>query len=418
VQLGATISGLQWIVDGYSLIFASFLLTAGMLGDRLGNKRMFLLGLGLFTLASTLCGFAPNLLSLQVCRLVQGLGAALQVPASLALISHTYTQRAERARAIGTWGAVGGMGAALGPVFGGFLVNALGWRSVFLINIPIGLLAVGLTLKYVLRPPRLQQHGLDIPAQVLAIAGLTGITFALIEGPAQGWLAAPIPGGFVLFALSGTLFLWRERRTENPMLPLTLFGHPQFSAGNVIGLLVSFGFYGQLFLINLYFAHVQGFSALLTGLAILPESLMVLIGSKVGGLLTSRRGPRLPIASGMLLGSLGLAGLSIAQMHTMYLLLLPSLMATGIGTSLTVSSMTAMVIESAPGERPGTASAVLNTFRQVGQVLGIALLGSFVTGHTASISGQQIALWLGSAAFLLGCIIAVIYTRPHQPQKS
>jgi DHA2 family methylenomycin A resistance protein-like MFS transporter len=202
VQLGATISGLQWIVDGYSLIFASFLLTAGMLGDRLGSKRMFLLGLGLFTLASALCGLAPNLLSLQIFRLLQGLGAALQVPASLALISHTYTNSSERARAIGTWAAVGGTGAALGPVLGGFLVNVLSWRSVFLVNIPIGLLAVGLTLKNVPHPPRLHQRGLDLPAQVLAVAGLAGITFALIEGPVLGWLLCPVCPGLCALHLA------------------------------------------------------------------------------------------------------------------------------------------------------------------------------------------------------------------------
>src|SRR5258708_3802031 len=207
VQLGATISGLQWIVDGYSLIFASFLLTAGMLGDRLGSKRIFLLGLGLFTLASALCGLAPNLLSLQIFRLVQGLGAALLLPASLALISHAYPNPSERARAIGTWAAVGGMGAAMGPVFGGFLVNALSWRSVFLVNIPIGLLAVGLTLRGVPHPPRLRQRGLDLPAQVLAVAGLAGVTFALIGGPVLGLLTAPILGGFALFSLACALFL-------------------------------------------------------------------------------------------------------------------------------------------------------------------------------------------------------------------
>lgn len=417
-QLGATISGLQWIVDGYSLIFASFLLTAGVLGDRLGSKRMFLLGLGLFTLSSTLCGFAPNLASLQIFRLLQGLGAAFQVPASLALISHTYTQASERARAIGTWAAVGGMGAALGPVVGGFLVNMLSWRSVFLINLPIGLLAVGLTLKTVPHPPRLQQRGLDLPAQGLTVVGLAGITFALIEGPVLGWLAAPILGGFALFGLTCLLFIWREQRTSSPMLPLTLFAHPRFSAGNVVGLLVSFGFYGQLFLINLYFAHVQGFSALLTGLALLPESLMVLIGANLGGRLTSRLGPRLPMVLGMLLGSLGLAGLSFAQAQTTYFLLLPALLAAGIGTSLTVSAMTAMVIESAPGERPGLASAVLNTFRQVGQVLGIALLGSFVAQRADFLPGQRVALWLASAAFLCGCIVSAITVRSHGSRQS
>jgi DHA2 family methylenomycin A resistance protein-like MFS transporter len=418
VQLGATISGLQWIVDGYSLIFASFLLTAGMLGDRLGSKRMFLLGLGLFTLASALCGFAPNLLSLQIFRLVQGLGAALLLPASLALISHAYPNSSERARAIGVWAAVGGMGAAMGPVFGGFLVNALSWRSVFLVNIPIGLLAVGLTLRDVPHPPRLRQRGLDLPAQMLAVTGLAGITFALIEGPVLGWLTAPILGGFALFALACALFIWHEQRVTTPMLPLKFFAHPRFSAGNMVGLLVSFGFYGQLFLINLYFAHVQGLSALHTGLAILPESMMVLIGATIGGQLTSRLGPRLPMVLGMSLGSLGLAGLSFAQEHTAYLLLLPALLAAGLGPSLTISAMTAMIIESAPGERSGTASAVLNTFRQIGQVLGIALLGSFVTGHAAFISGQHAALRLASIAFLLGCIISVIYVRPHPPCES
>jgi DHA2 family methylenomycin A resistance protein-like MFS transporter len=388
-RLGATVSGLQWIVAGYSLIFASLLLTAGMLGDWLGSRRIFLLGLALFTIASALCGLAPMLLALQLFRLLQGVGAALMVPASLALLNHTIVP-AQRARAIGIWGSVAGIGAVSGPVVGGFLVSALTWRGIFLINIPIGTLGCALTLAFVPKPPRLAQRGLDLPAQALAILGPGMLTFALIEGSDLGWTHPLILSMFVLFVLAVVLFILREQRATHPMLPLSLFSRATFAASNVVGMLLNFGFYGQFFVMNLYFPHLLGLSPWLTGLALLPESSMVFIASILAGRVAERYGPRLPMALGLAIGGLGMLSLILVQTHTAYLLLCPALMATGFGTAFTMPAMTAAVIASAPGERSGSASGVLNASRQIGQVLGTALLGSLVAASRSLLSGNRI----------------------------
>lgn len=411
VQLGATISGLQWIAAGYSLTFASFLLTAGMLGDRLGSRRIFLAGLSAFTCASALCGLAPTLLALQLFRLLQGLGAALMVPASLALISHTFPEPAARARAIGLWGSIAGIAAASGPVLGGFLVNTLSWRSIFLINLPVGILGIGLTLAFVSRSRRINRQGIDLPAQVIAVLGLSSITFALIEGPNLGWTHPAILGMGTLFFLATAAFFLIEKRAHCPMLPLTLFANATFSAGNVVGLLLNFGFYGQLFLINLFFAQVQGHSPQLTGLALLPESSMVFLGAALAGRVTGRVGARLPMIIGLAIGGIGMLGMSLIQPQTSYLLIGMALLATGFGTAFTMPAMTAVVIENAPGEKPGTASGVLNASRQVGQALGTALLGSLVAVRSNFLPGLHNALLIAGMAFLSGCLISAVYIK-------
>jgi MFS transporter, DHA2 family, methylenomycin A resistance protein len=345
-RLGATVSGLQWIVAGYSLIFASLLLTAGMLGDRLGSKRIFLAGLALFTFASALCGLAPNLLAFQLFRLLQGLGAALMVPASLALISHTIIDPTQRARAIGIWGAIAGIAAASGPV--------LGWMSPLILSM------------------------------------------------------------FVLFILAAALFILCEKRAVSPMLPLSLFARATFSVSNLVGLLLNFGFYGQFFVINLYFPHIRGYSPQVTGLALLPESCMVFVGSMFAGRIIGRTGPRLPMVLGLTIGGLGMLDMSLVQASTAFLLICPALLATGFGTAFTMPAMTTAVIASAPGERSGTASGVLNASRQMGQVLGTALLGSLVADQDTFLSGMHSALLIAGTAFLLGCCLSAIFVRNQE----
>ncbi|WP_052569315.1 MFS transporter [Ktedonobacter racemifer] len=217
--------------------------------------------------------------------------------------------------------ATAGIAAAFGPVLGGFLVGALSWRGIFLINVPIGVLGYGLTLAFVPQPPRLAPQGLDPPAQALAILGPGMLTFALIEEPALGWMHPLILLMFSLFILAAVLFILREKRAASPMLPLNLFASATFSASNLVGLLLNFGFYGQFFVINLYFPHIQGYSPLLTGLALLPESCMVFAGSMLAGWITGRTGPRLPMMLGLAISGFGMLGMSLAQVSTAYLLL-------------------------------------------------------------------------------------------------
>jgi DHA2 family methylenomycin A resistance protein-like MFS transporter len=410
-ELGASISALQWIVDGYTLVFASFLLTGGMLGDRLGSKGMFQTGLVLFTSASFACGASPTLWVLQIARVVQGAGAALLVPSSLALLNHTFTDQKERARAVGIWGAMGGIGAAAGPVLGGFLVNAFGWRSIFFVNVPIGILGFFLTIRFVAIVPHLQQKGLDLAAQIASVVALVALTFALIEGQPWGWMTLPILGTLGIFVLATIIFLLIERWAENPMLPLGFFSSPTFSSANAVALLLNFGFYGQFFIINLFFLQVLGYPASLTGLALLPQVGVVTFASFLSGRITAHTGPRLTMVIGQFVGGIGLCMMFLVSTTTSYAILAVLLLATGFGLAFTVPAMTTAVIASVPKQRSGIAAAVLNASRQVGSALGVALLGSMVGQRQAFIPGMHIALIIAGAAFLLGCLLSLFYVR-------
>jgi len=416
-QLGATVTELQWVVDGYSLVFASFLLTAGALGDRLGSKQVFIGGLAVFTLASALCGAAPTLWTLQVARIIQGVGAALLVPASLALLNHSFPDPMERARAIGIWGGIAGIAAGTGPVLGGFLVNALSWRSVFFLNVPVGLLGFLLTLRYVAQAPRSSQRGLDLAAQATGIIALGLLAFAFIQAGSWGWTSLPILGASVGCVLAAGLFLFIERHTSSPMLPLTLFTSPTFSVATVVGLLLNFGFYGQLFFISLFFQQVRGYSPFVTGLALLPQMGVVALSSALSGRVTGHLGPRLPMTIGLLLGGGGFLWMIVVNASTSYLLLCTMLVAIGFGTSFTMPAMTTAVIGSAPKSYSGIAAAVLNTSRQVGGVLGVALLGSLVSKRSSFVSGMHLALSIAGGAFLLGCVLSFFFIQRRQPPK-
>lgn len=411
-QLGANVAGLQWIVDGYALVFAGLLLTAGALGDRLGNRAIFLAGLVLFTLASALCGAAPALWALQATRAAQGIGAALMVPASLALLRETFGSPAARARAIGLWGGIAGVAAGSGPVVGGLLVDTLGWRGVFLVNVPIGILAVVLTWRYVAPSARRPGRGLDWPGQVASILALAALAFACIQGSVWGWSTPPVLGAFALAGVATVVLVAVERRVVDPMLPLELFGGATFTAATAVGLLLNFGFYGQLFLMSLFFQEVRGASALATGLALLPETGMAAVGSTLAGRATGRVGPRLPMLAGLVLGGLGLLALSLVGATTRYAALGPLLVAVGFGTSFAMPAMTAAVMEAASAERAGIASGVLNASRQVGGVLGVALLGALVGGGRPFVPGLRAAGLLAGGAFFFGALLTVLAVRP------
>src|SRR2546430_2797260 len=298
-SLGTGIAGMQWVVDGYALLFASLLLTAGALGDRLGNRGTFVAGLALFTLASLLCGIAPNLGTLVAFRALQGVGAAVQVPASLALLRHAYHDPAERAQAIGIWAAATGVAVAAGPVVGGILTHAWSWRSVFLVNLPVGVLGIVLTLRHVPPAPPHADGGLDLTAQALGITALGGLTFGLIQGGVWGWGSPFVVLALLLSAVAGVLFYLGERRAPHPMLPPALFRDPTFSAANAVGAILSFGFYGELFSMGLVFQQVQHRSPLATGLALFPQTAVLSLMNFASGQMTARPGPRLAMVVGL-----------------------------------------------------------------------------------------------------------------------
>ncbi|QBD81239.1 DHA2 family efflux MFS transporter permease subunit [Ktedonosporobacter rubrisoli] len=417
-QLNTTHIAVQWVIDSYLLVFASLLLTVGALGDRLGNKGIFLLGLIVFTVASALCGLAASVEILIAARVFQGIGAALLVPPSLALLNHTFETPQERVRAIGVWGGVAGIAAATGPVVGGLLINWLGWRSTFLVNVPVGLLGFLLTARFVGTSPRLAQRGFDIPAQLAGIVALGTLTFAFNEGSHLGWQAWPIWSSLLVCGLAIVAFLLIERRASSPMLPLGLFSSASFSAANIVGVLLNFGFYGQLFIINLFFQQIKGYSPLLTGLALLPESGLVWFASWLSGRVSARVGPRVPMVIGSLIGAAGFMVMCIVDRNTPFLITCIALMGIGFGMSFNMPAMTTTCIESAPRERSSIASAVLNAGRQAGSALGVALLGSLVGSISAFIPGMRVAMIIAGLVFLIAAGLSFFAVRKIEPARS
>jgi DHA2 family methylenomycin A resistance protein-like MFS transporter len=403
---------LQWVVDGYTLAFAGLLLFCGGLNDRLGGKSVFLTGLVVFTVASACCGLAPSASVLIGARLVQGAGAALMVPASLALLRNAYPDRGSRARAFGMWGLVAGIAAGAGPVLGGVLVFTVGWRSVFFVNLPFGVLGFLLTTRYVPAPaPAGGRTGLDVLAQMTSALCLGGLTSSLIEAGARGWASPVVLGGLGLFVLALPAFLLLERRARAPMLPLGLFSGQQFSASAVIGVLLNLGFYGLLFIVPLYFQRVQHLSAAMTGLAMLPMAMMPMISSPLSGRAAARTGPYLPMTLGLVIGGAGLLGWLLAGRGTAYWVLAAPMMLSGFGTGFTMPAATSAIMEAAPAEFGGAASAVFNAARQTGSAIGVALAGTLAAGG-GLVAGLHADVIVGGLSFLIAAALTMITIRP------
>lgn len=406
-ELGGGVSALQWVVDGYTVAFAGLLLSAGAIGDLLSPRRVFGGGLWVFTLASAACALASSVPVLVVARLIQGTGAAMLVPSSLALIRAAYTDTATRARAVGIWGATAGVGAASGPVLGGLLVAAFGWRAVFVVNVPVGAVALLAGARYL---PRGENErlgaGFDPAGQVTGVAGLALLASGLIEGGARGWSATITLILLSLALVSLGAFLEVERRARRPMLPLGLFRSREFSVAALVGLAINLGFYGQLFALTIYFQHWRGYSALDTGLALLPEGVFVALSSALSGRVSARVGPRTPMIAGLLAGLLGLAGLIAIDPSTPYAVLVVPLIAAGFGMAFTMPAATVAIIEAAPPERAGIAAAVLNAARQTGSAVGVALLGALLAGRTL-----HSAMSVASASFLIAAVLVASILR-------
>ncbi len=406
-ELGGGLSALQWVVDGYTVAFAGLLLSAGALGDLLSPRRVFGAGLWVFTIASAACAAAPSVPVLVVARLIQGTGAAMLVPSSLALIRAAYADRATRSRAVGIWGATAGVGAASGPVLGGLLVAAFGWRAVFVVNVPVGAMALLAGARYL---PRGEDErigaGFDPLGQLTGFAGLALLASGLIEGGARGWSATLtlVLLGLAVVALGA--FVAVEWRAQRPMLPLGLFRSREFSAAALVGLAINLGFYGQLFALTIYFQHWRGYSALDTGLALLPEGIFVALSSALSGRVSARVGPRTPMIAGLLVGTLGLAGLIAIDPSTPYGVLVVPLVAAGFGMAFTMPAATVAIIEAAPPDRAGIAAGVLNAARQTGSAVGVALLGALLAGRTL-----HSAMSVASASFLIAAAVAASIPR-------
>jgi MFS transporter, DHA2 family, methylenomycin A resistance protein len=343
-ELGAPVSTLQWVIDAYTLGFAAFLLSAGVIGDKFGSKRTFMTGFTLFTLASMACAAAPSAMALNVARAVQGVGAALLVPSSLAILNANYAHdKYLLAKAVGWWTAAGGISIAAGPVIGGMLLSLAGWRSIFWVNVPI--CVIGFTLTYYVVPPMVRTkraRHFDIPGQLLSVLALIGFIAAVIEVHALGFSSPAVRGGFALALVAGSAFLIVESRVRTPMLPLTLFRNMRFSGAVMFGVLANFTYYGVIFVLSFYLQNVRGFSVVETGLIFLPLTGTAFFSNIAVGHLSARFGLRALMVGGGLVGCFGytLLGLFGISGHATFLDMLPSLALVPLGMGFAVPAMT------------------------------------------------------------------------------
>jgi MFS transporter, DHA2 family, methylenomycin A resistance protein len=404
-DLGGSVAALQWVVNGYTLVFAALLLSMGTLADRFGPARVFVTGLGAFAAGSGLALLAPSLPMLVGAQLVLGVGAALVLPSSLSLISHAFPAPAERARAVGLWAAGSASAFALGPLLGGVLIDGLGWRFVFAINLPLAAAAAALVVAVGPRAATSRAAGRDLPGQLAALVGLVALTYAIIEGNDRGWGSAAVVGAFALAAVAAALLVAQERRAAHPVLPPALVAERGFAAATTTGLLLNFAFYGELFFLSLFLQQERGLSALETGLAFLPQPLLVMAVAPLAGRLVAERGARLPMAAGSLLGAVGALLLVGVDAHSSYGVLLPGLLLNGLGGGLAIPAVTAAVIGAARTGQAGVASAALNAGRQVGGVLGVAVLGAIAT-HGGGVAGMHAALAVAAGALALAGLLA------------
>jgi MFS transporter, DHA2 family, methylenomycin A resistance protein len=415
-SLGGGVPELQWVVSAYTIAFAAFILTAGALGDRIGAKRIFMAGFAIFTAASVACALAPNASILIAARCVQGLAAAILVPNSLALLSHAYPDDKARGRAVGVWAAGASLALTAGPLVGGGLIALVGWRWIFLVNLPIGVAGLWLTWRFAAETPRTPQREVDWPGQVLAIATLGSLAGAIIESGARGWSDRFVIAGLAGSVAIGALFLWREACAPQPMLPLSLFRQRVFATAALVGLLVNVAFYGLIFVLSLYFQQVNGLSALATGLAFVPMLAAVLPVNLLASRVTERIGAPATIATGAALAAGGcLASLGIAA-GTSYWAICGQMIAMGAGLGLLVPPLTSTLLGSVDKSRSGIAAGVLNATRQTGSVLGVALFGALVGQSSAFIPGLHASLVVSAGVLLAaGAVIWLAAAARTQP---
>ncbi|WP_407286514.1 MFS transporter [Streptomyces sp. BP-8] len=409
-ELNASVAGLQWTIDAYTLVLASLLMLAGSTADRLGRRRVFLVGLVVFAIGSLLCSLAPDLGWLVVFRMVQAVGGSMLNPVAMSIITNTFTEPRERARAIGVWGGVVGISMAAGPVIGGLLVQSVGWRSIFWINVPIGALALLLTLRYVPESRAPRPRRVDPVGQLLVIALLGSLTYAIIEAPDAGWASTEITACVLVAIVSLAALIAYERRRAEPLLDLRFFHSAPFSGATVVAVCAFAALGGFLFINTLYLQNIRGLSALSAGLYMLPMAGMTLIWAPVSGRLVGGRGPRLPLllagaamgASGVLFAAFD-AQSSAALMFTGYVLF-------GIGFGLVNAPITNTAVSGMPRAQAGVAAAVASTSRQVGQSLGVAVIGAVLASgaHAAATADEFLAAGRPAWWIITGCGAAVL----------
>jgi DHA2 family methylenomycin A resistance protein-like MFS transporter len=390
-DLKASVTELQWIVDVYNFVYASLLLTAGTLADLYGRRRIFGLGIALFTLGTVVCGLAPDVPTLVAGRAVAGLGAALEVPASLAILTIAYPDTKERTRALGIWASCYGIAIVIGPTAGGALVDAFGWRSIFLLIIPFCLVTLVLVMTVVPESSNPQGRRLDLPGQALAIVSIGRLS-----------------------VLAAVLFLRRQAGATDAVVPLPMLRHRVFAACLAVATAMNFGAYAMLFLTPLYFQTARGASALHAAVVLLPMSLSYMATSQLSGRIANKLGPRVPMTAGMGLMGLGLLMLALIPFNDSLVLIESGLLAMGCGLGLNVGPMNAVAVANVPAARSGTASGLINTARMIGATLGVAVLGAVFAMHVAEgvgTRGLATAYFVGGIGELIGAAVAFTFIR-------
>jgi EmrB/QacA subfamily drug resistance transporter len=421
-DLGAGIEGLEWTVNAYTLTFAVLLLTGAALGDQFGRRRLFAIGLGLFTVASAAAALAPSIGALVAARAAQGVGGAIVTPLTLTILSAAVPAE-KRGVALGAWGGIGGLAVALGPLVGGAVVDGLSWQWIFWINVPLGVVLIPLALR------RLDEtHGpsdrLDLPGLGLASAGLLGIVWGLIRGNGQGWASPEIVLALAAgSALVAAFVLW-ELRTETPMLPMRFFRNRTFALTNVASLLMFFGMFGSIFLLAQFFVSIQGYSPFQSGLRILPWTAMPIFVAPIAGALSDRIGGHRIMAVGLAFQAAGLAWIATVSNPTVpYAELVTPFVLSGMGMALFFAPVANVVLSAVRREEEGQASGANNAIRELGGVFGVAVLasifahhGGYRTAETFS-NGLNAAVYVGAALVALGAVAALLIPRRQRPQE-
>ncbi len=421
-DLGAGIEGLEWTVNAYTLSFAVLLLTGAALGDRFGRRRMFAVGLAVFTAGSVAAALAPSIEALVAARAVQGMGGAIVTPLTLTILSAAVPAE-KRGVALGAWGGIGGLAVALGPLVGGAVVEGLSWQWIFWLNVPLGLLLIPLALR------RLDEsHGpydrLDLPGLALASAGLFGIVWGLVRGNGQGWTSPEIVLALAAgVALVAAFALW-ERRAPAPMLPLRFFSSRTFAMANGASLLMFFGMFGSIFLLAQFFQTVQDYTPLQTGLRILPWTAMPMFVAPLAGALSDRMGGRPLMAVGLLLQAIGLGWIALVSTPAVpYSELVAPFAISGIGMGLFFAPVANVVLSSVRPHEEGQASGANNAIRELGGVFGVAVLASVFSSYGGYGSGETFvdgmtpAIWIGAAFVALGALAALAIPRRRRPAQ-
>jgi EmrB/QacA subfamily drug resistance transporter len=413
VHLHTGLSGLEWTVNAYTLTFAVLLLSAAALGERLGRRRVFTAGIALFTAASAVAALAPSIGILVAARAVQGAGGAMIMPLSLTLLSQAVRPE-RRAAALGAWGAIGGLAVAIGPLVGGAVTTGWSWQYIFWLNVPIGIVLVPLARWKLAESRNRATASFDWRGVLLVSAGLFGVVYGLVQGNAHGWTSTGVLSSFALGLAGLAVFVWWELRVDEPMLPLRLFKHRAFAAVNVTAMLFSFGMFGCIFFLSQFLQTVQGYSPLSAGLRVLPwTGVMMLLAPLVGSLIT-RVGAKRLVVTGLLLQATGLLWLALlVNVGTPYVDMIVPFVIAGVGMTLFFVPLASLVLGSVPAALEGVASGTNSAFRELGGVLGIAVLGAVFSSSGGYASGQDFvrgftpAIEAGAGVVFLGMITAL-----------